>query len=159
MRRRSDLAGYGMGLQLGGVVTAVGVLAVGSIFRGLLSDIVRIAFAAAVTLILLVREAGILRFPVLQNRRLVPQFVTRIPFWGFLQFGAEMGTGMRTLSPSGMPHIIAVALLLLADWRSGVLADVGVATGRLMMTVAYLYLDKPGPARRAFDYDFGAARW
>ena len=53
----------------------------------------------------LARECGLVRFAVCQNARLVPEDVQHLREWGALQFGFEMGTGMRTYSPC-VPSIV-----------------------------------------------------
>jgi hypothetical protein len=107
---------------------------------------------AVVAAILLLREIGVFRFSIPQNARLVPQFVTRVPFWGALQFGAEMGTGMRTYSPTGLPHIVAVAVLLLASWPEAALAGTGFAVGRAVMLVTFLVASDKDAADDVFTF-------
>jgi hypothetical protein len=112
----------------------------------------RQAVVVVVAVVLLLREIGVFTFPIPQNARLVPQFVTRVPFWGALQFGAEMGTGMRTYSPTGLPHIVAVAVLLLASWPHAVLAGVGFALGRAVMLASFLVAPDKESADNAFTF-------
>ncbi|WP_214324607.1 hypothetical protein [Nonomuraea sediminis] len=107
--------------------------------------------AAAVVAMLLLRELGVVRFPLVQNGRQVPQFVTRVPFWGALQFGTEMGTGMRTYSPTGLPHVIAVCLLLMATWQEAIAAGAGFATGRTLMLAVFLIARDRTDADHVFD--------
>lgn len=113
-------------------------MVLGSLVRAPFPLGVRQGVVATGTAILLLREIGLFRFPVPQNARLVPQFVTRVPFWGALQFGTEMGTGMRTYSPTGLPHIVAIAVLLLASWPEGIMAGAGFAIGRALMLLTFV---------------------
>jgi hypothetical protein len=138
------------GLLLGGVAAALALVVVGSLVRAPLPVPVRYAAAAVAAVALLAREFGIVRFPVPQNARQVPQFVARVPFWGTLQFGAEMGTGMRTFSPTGLPHIVAVAILLFAAVPAAVLAGVGFAAGRTLMLLTFLAARDRAAADDAF---------
>lgn len=108
---------------------------------------------------LLARELGLLRFPLPQNARQVPQFVTRVPFWGSLQFGAEMGTGMRTYSPTGLPHLVATAVFLLASLPHALIAGVGFAVGRTLMTLGFLAVHDRPSADRAFLRTVPRLRW
>src|SRR5687768_2438603 len=85
------------GLVLGAVATALGLLLVGSLVRLVAPmDVWRWALAGAVVLLVL-REFGVLRFWLPQNKRLVPEHVNRHgKVFGPIQFGFEMGTSMRT---------------------------------------------------------------
>lgn len=66
-----------------------------------------------------------------QNRRLVPQTVMRHPIAGPLRFGFEMGTGVRTYSPSVLP---LATFLLIALWSGSLalalVAGLGFGAGR-----------------------------
>ena len=126
-------------------------MVLGSLVRPI-PEIGRQAVVVVVAVILLLREIGVVTFPIPQNARLVPQFVTRVPFWGALQFGAEMGTGMRTYSPTGLPHIVAVAVLLLASWPEAALAGAGFAVGRAVMVVSFLVAPDKESADNIFTF-------
>lgn len=130
--------GFVAGLVVGAIPAAFALVVVGSLLRGPVPVVLRFVVASVIVAALLLRELGIARFPVPQNARLVPQFVTRVPFWGAVQFGAEMGTGMRTFSPTGLPHVIAVAVLLFASWPEAILAGAGFAGGRALMVLTFL---------------------
>ncbi len=61
----------------------------------------------------LLRDAGIVRIPVPQNARQVPQEVLRRDMLrGALQFGFELGTGVRTYVSASAPYVLALAVLL-----------------------------------------------
>jgi hypothetical protein len=137
VRRGADIAGFITGLFAGaGAVTFVLVL-VGSVLRAPFPTVVLQILVAAAAIVFLLRELDVLSFPLLQNARLVPQFVARIPFWGAVQFGAEMGTGMRTYSPTGLPHILAISILFLASWEEALLAGAGFAAARALMLLTF----------------------
>jgi len=159
VRRGFDTAGFVAGLFLGGVVTAVALVVVGSLVRAPIPAIARPWVVGVAAAALLAREIGLLRFKVPQNARQVPQFVTRIRFWGALQFGTEMGTGMRTYSPTGLPHVVAVAILLLAAWPDALLAGLGFAAGRALMTLSFLSVPDREEADRAFLTRIVTLRW
>ena len=137
-----------IGLFLGAAATALAIVIVGSLLRAPLPPVTRQVVVALVAVVLIVREFGLITFPIPQNARLVSQFVTRVPFWGALQFGAEMGTGMRTFSPTGLPHVIVAAILLLAAWPAALLAGVGFALGRALMVVSFVLAQRQGRRRR-----------
>jgi hypothetical protein len=81
----------------------------------------------------LLRECGLLRFRVPENRRLVPEDVQHLRRWGALQFGFEMGTGMRTYSPSALPHLALAAVVLVVPLPAAFALAAGFAAGRLAM--------------------------
>ncbi len=136
---------------MGAVPTALVIVVAGSLLRAPLPGVVQRIAVAAIALVFLLREFRVIRFQVPQNARLVPQFVTRIPFWGAVQFGAEMGTGMRTYSPTGLPHIVVGAVLFLASWPAAVLAGVGFAFGRTLMLLSFAAAKDRDNADVAFD--------
>ncbi|MEO3927137.1 hypothetical protein ABGB07_25200 [Micromonosporaceae bacterium B7E4] len=87
----------------------------------------------------LLREAGLLTLPVPENRRLVPEAVQhRGRFLGTIQFGFEMGTGMRTYSPSALPHLVLLAILLAVPFAGALTAGIGFAAARWIMPAASL---------------------
>jgi hypothetical protein len=87
----------------------------------------------AAALIVLARELGLARFPVPENARLVPEDVQHRAHWGALQFGFEMGTGMRTYSPSALPHLALLAIVLVVPFPVAFAVGGGFAAGRLAM--------------------------
>ncbi|HEX5088540.1 MAG TPA: hypothetical protein VFV89_12090 [Nocardioides sp.] len=91
---------------------------------------------AAVAVPLALRELGVLKFWLPENRRLVPETVFRLgPVFGSMQFGIEMGTGMRTFVTSSVPYILLVDALLSRSLVVAIYAAVGFAVGRALMTV------------------------
>jgi hypothetical protein len=137
-RGRSRAAFCG-GLFLGAISTAFALLLVGSLVRLAAPPSVWRWGLAGVVALLAMRELGLLRFPLPQNRRLVPEFVDRHgPVLGPLQFGFEIGTSMRTYTPSALPHATALAVLLLAGPVAAVSAAAGFGLGRSLMTVSNL---------------------
>jgi len=94
---------FGSGLLLGAALVAFVAAAVGALPQALVPAPVRWAVFGVIALPVLLREAGVLTFAVPQNARLVPEDVQHLREWGALQFGFEMGTGMRTYSPSALP--------------------------------------------------------
>lgn len=159
VRRGSDAAGFIAGLFIGALATAFAFMVLGSVVRAPLPTIACQVLAGVVASVFLLREFGVLKFPLLQNARLVPQFVTHMPFWGSVQFGAEMGTGMRTYSPTGLPHVMAVSLILLATWSDALMAGAGFALGRTLMLVIFLVARDKMKADRAFDFALPKLTW
>ncbi|PZG20873.1 hypothetical protein C1I95_08540 [Micromonospora craterilacus] len=126
-------------------------MVVGSVLRAPIPEAGRQYAVLTVAAVLIVREFGVFKFPIPQNARLVPQFVTRIPFWGAVQFGAEMGTGMRTYSPTGLPHIVVAAIVLWASWGEAIAAGTGFALGRALMLLIFLAARNKEGADAAFE--------
>lgn len=79
-----------------------------------------------------------------QNRRAVPQTV--IPearVQGALQFGFEMGTGVRTFMPTALPHALVLAVLVSGSLGVGLLAGLGFGTGRAAMPLVRAWSGAP----------------
>jgi hypothetical protein len=126
---------FGAGLMLGALLVAFVAGAVGALPQALLPAPVRYALFALVAVPVLLREVGLVRFGVPQNARLVPEDVQHMRRWGALQFGFEMGTGMRTYSPSALPHLVLSAVLLVVPLPAAFALAAGFALGRLAMPV------------------------
>lgn len=125
--------------MLGALASATALLLVGSLVRlaapaAVWRWLVLVAFVA-----LLLRELGLVRFWLPQNKRLVPEHVHRHGrVFGPLQFGFEMGTSVRTYTPSALPHAAALAIALLAGPSAALAAGVGFGLGRSAMTLGNL---------------------
>ncbi|WP_232662562.1 hypothetical protein [Pseudonocardia sp. TRM90224] len=107
--------------------------ALGALPQLLVPAPVRWAVFGAAALAVLLRETGVARFPVPENARLVTEDVQHLREWGALQFGFEMGTGMRTYSPSALPHLALLAVLLVVPFPAAFALGAGFAVGRLVM--------------------------
>ncbi|WP_410672829.1 hypothetical protein [Amycolatopsis sp. cmx-4-68] len=133
------------GLVSGGALTALVLLVAGSLLRAPLPAAVRWAVVAVALGAVLLRETGVWSFPLPENRRLVPDTVFRLGrHLGPLQFGLEMGTGVRTYLPSGLPYVAAVAVALTAPLPAALAAGAGFGLGRALMTTANLRYDPDG---------------
>lgn len=124
---------FGTGLLLGAVLVAFVAAVVGAIPQALLPGPVRWALFGTAALAVLLRECGLVRFRVPENARLVPEGVQHLREWGALQFGFEMGTGMRTYSPSALPHLVLLAVVLVVPFPAAFTCAAGFAAGRLAM--------------------------
>jgi hypothetical protein len=86
------------------------------------------------------RDSGLLRFKLPENRRLIPQDVLNgwlLP--AHLQFGFEMGTGVRTYVPATAPYVLGVAVLLSnVSLVHAVLVGVLFGLGRLAIVLSRL---------------------
>ena len=135
---------FSAGLLAGGLVSALLLVVVGSLVRPLLPLPVRLAVLAVAAVVLALAEFGLVRLPLPQNGRQVPEWVIdaggRV---GAVQFGFEMGTGVRTFMTSGLPHLLAVAVLLLGDPPVVLAAGLGFGAGRAWMTLSRLWSGDP----------------
>ncbi|MEU6082914.1 hypothetical protein [Streptomyces sp. NPDC047108] len=131
---------FSLGLVLGGVISGLGVMLVGSVLRAVL-PVTAVAVATVVVLVVLAaREFGWPAFSLPQNARLVPETVFRHGrFFGPLQFGIEMGTGMRTYVPSGLPYAALVLVAGLAGPLTALAAGAAFGLGRAVMTIGSQY--------------------
>lgn len=105
----------------------------GAVPQALVPELVLRGLFGVAALAVLGREAGLWHFRVPENRRLVPERVQHLREWGALQFGFEMGTGMRTYSPSALPHLCVAAVVLVLPFPGAFVLAAGFAAGRLAM--------------------------
>jgi hypothetical protein len=141
------------GLLAGGAVTATVLVVVGSLARAPIPPVARWAVIGAVLVLVLLRQIGVLSFVLPENRRLVPETVFRLGrVLGPLQFGLEMGTGVRTYLPSGLPYVGAAAVALTASLPLALCAGVGFGLGRALMTASSLRYDAEGWYRAWRDH-------
>jgi Na+-driven multidrug efflux pump len=125
------------GLLTGGMLTAAVLLVAGSLLRVPLPTPARWAVVGLVLIVVLLRQSGLLPIRLPESRRLVPETVFRLGrHLGPLQFGLEMGTGVRTYLPSGLPYVGAVAVLLTASTPLALCAGAGFGLGRALMTLS-----------------------
>lgn len=136
---------YGLGSLVGG--TAIGAVVV--LLSGLLTwlpegfIVIAIPLAAATAL---ARDFGLVVFPLPQNGRLVPlEVVQQSPGVAGLQFGFEMGTGVRTFVTSSSPYLLALTALLISPlpWLA-VCAGTAFGGGRFAMPLFRYLTDDAG---------------
>ncbi|MEW2553390.1 hypothetical protein AB0957_16865 [Streptomyces zhihengii] len=121
------------GLLAGGVLSA-GVLWLASGLFTPLPAGVRQGLIVAVALLAALRDAGRLPLRLPQNARQIPQDVLRRHLArGAMQFGFELGTGVRTYVSASAPYAIAVAVLLSGGSCGPALAaGLGFGAGRAL---------------------------
>jgi len=122
---------FSLGLVLGGALSA-SVLRLLSGLAAPLPAPWRLGLVLAVAASGVLRDAGFLRVPLPQNTRQVPQEVLqRHLAHGAVQFGFELGTGVRTYVSSTAPYVVAAALLLVGPgWPAALLTGAGFGLGR-----------------------------
>jgi hypothetical protein len=142
VRQSQVLAVFTLGLLVGGTLTAT-VLWLLSGLAAPLPGAVRAGAILVVAALGVAREAGWIRIPMPQNARQIPQEVLRNRIRrGALQFGFELGTGVRTYVSASAPYVVALALLL---GRQGpvttILTGTGFGAGRAV-TAAVRYASR-----------------
>ena len=133
-RGRVPREAFALGLLLGGLVTGL-LLTLLSAFAGLLPRPVGLAVVAVVLALSLTQALGLHDVRLPHRAQVVPQeaVLGQSSSSGALQFGFEMGTGMRTHMPSNLPYVALACALLLGPWWAGLLAGAAFALGRLVM--------------------------
>lgn len=97
---------------------------------------VRTGLIIATALFVLAGELRLHRVALPHRRAQVPSAVIGGgPDAGALQFGFEMGSGVRTHMPSNLPYLPLLAVLLIANWVAAVLAGLGFGLGRATMAL------------------------
>ncbi|MDN5931845.1 MAG: hypothetical protein L0I24_12420 [Pseudonocardia sp.] len=124
---------FGAGLLLGAALVGFVAGVVGAIPQALVPAPVRWVLVGVAAVAVVLRECGVWQFRVPENARLVPEDVQHLREWGALQFGFEMGTGMRTYSPSALPHLVLLAVVLVVPFPAAFAVAAGFAAGRLAM--------------------------
>ncbi|MGH3757530.1 hypothetical protein [Actinophytocola sp.] len=126
------------GLLAGGLTSALCAVTLGSLLlRPILPGVAPAVLVAVAFALVASNELGLLRLRLPQNARQVPlSVVEEGARFGALQFGFEMGTGLRTFMTSGLPHTLAIALMLIAGLPEGLLAGLGFGAGRAWMTLS-----------------------
>ncbi|MGC5319647.1 hypothetical protein ACPXB5_13030 [Micromonospora arida] len=143
------------GLLLGGLTTAAVAVVVGSLVRPVVPTVLAAMLMGGLFLVVAGQEFGLYRLRLPQNARQVPQtIVTADSRYGPLQFGFEMGTGVRTYMTSGLPHILVLGLLLLVPWDVALVSGIAFGGGRAWMALSRLWhgdVDAWDYAQRRYD--------
>ncbi|MQA26892.1 MAG: hypothetical protein GEU94_15850, partial [Micromonosporaceae bacterium] len=106
-------------------------MTVGSlVLRPLLPAPARVAAVAGLAVFVVAGEFGLHRVSLPHRRKQVPtSVINQGSRFGALQFGYEMGTGMRTHMPSNLPYIALVSTLLITTWPQALLVGLGFGLG------------------------------
>lgn len=111
-------------------------MALGILVRPALPPAVRAGLVVAVGLFVLAGECGLHRIALPHRRAQVPSAVIGAGGdAGALQFGFEMGCGVRTHMPSNLPYLPLAAVLLAASWAAALTAGLGFGLGRAAMAL------------------------
>lgn len=142
-----------LGLLTGGIFVG-GVLATANaiMFAWWLPDQFDSELILAVFSLAVLVDSGMVPVRIPQNARQVPERVQlRGPRYGALQFGFEMGTGLRTFMTSVLPHAIALCALLFLPTADAVLAGMGFGAGRAAVPLARAIPDNEPDWTITFD--------
>ncbi|HZA18012.1 MAG TPA: hypothetical protein VE645_14220 [Pseudonocardiaceae bacterium] len=111
-------------------------VALGSLVRPALPPAVSASLIVAVGLFALAGECGLHHIALPHRKAQVPSAVIGAGGdAGALQFGFEMGCGLRTHMPSNLPYLPLVAVLLVGSWVAALLAGLGFGLGRAAMAL------------------------
>jgi hypothetical protein len=129
---------FSAGLLAGGFASSLVAVALGTLLlRPLLPVLVAVGVILAVFVFVALQEFEIVRRRLPQNARQVPESISADGArYGALHFGFEMGSGVRTYMTSGLPHVLATGVLLVAGWSAALLAGLAFGTGRALMTLS-----------------------
>jgi hypothetical protein len=121
------------GLLAGGVLSGGVLWLVSGLFTPLPAG-VRQGLIVTVALLAALRDAGKLSLRLPQNARQIPQDVLRRHLArGALQFGFELGTGVRTYVSASAPYAMAAAVLLSGgSYAPALAAGLGFGAGRAL---------------------------
>ncbi|HEY0542788.1 MAG TPA: hypothetical protein VGD53_30810 [Actinoallomurus sp.] len=142
IRQSQVLAVFTFGLLLGGTLSAT-VLWLLSGLAAPVPGAVRTGAILAVAILGVLREAGWIRVPLPQNARQIPQEVLRNRVRrGALQFGFELGTGVRTFVSASAPYVVVLGLPLAHQGPvTTILTGTGFGAGRAV-TAAIRYASR-----------------
>lgn len=128
---------FSVGLLVGGGLMGLAVAVLGAAsLHWWAPEWLSVLVLSAVALVVLSHELQLIRLPLPQNARQVPErIVDSGPRWGAFQFGIEMGTGTRTFMTSAQPHLLFLGVLLVASASPlvAVAAGVGFGLGRTLV--------------------------
>ncbi|MDG4837539.1 hypothetical protein O7631_13515 [Micromonospora sp. WMMD967] len=124
---------FNHGLLLGGTASGLLLLLPAAAVQ-LLPLVVREVSLVIVVVLAVLCEVRIVPFRLPQNARQVPSSImVRADGSGALQFGFEMGTGLRTFVPTQLPYLLVALSLLIAPWWAAPMMGTCFGFGRTLM--------------------------
>ena len=134
--RDSSRAYFTVGLLAGGLTVSTLAVVLGSLVRPVLPPVLRAGLIVGTALFVLAGECGLHRVTLPHRRAQVPSTVIGAGGQaGPLQFGFEMGSGVRTHMPSNLPYLPLLAVLLVGSWAAALAAGLGFGLGRAAMAL------------------------
>ncbi|GAA4972355.1 hypothetical protein GCM10023334_097420 [Nonomuraea thailandensis] len=127
---------FSTGLMLGALLAGLVTGALGGL-ASIIPETARLWLLAPIVVVIMLFELAGRPLSLPQNRRLVPQdVIPRADFSGPLQFGFEMGTGVRTFTPTALPQLLVLVIVLAGGLGPGLLAGLGFGVGRALMPLS-----------------------
>jgi hypothetical protein len=125
------------GLMVGGMLSAT-VAWVAAGVLGWVPRPVRVTTLVFIGLAVVAQELRLIHVKLPANHRQVPQEIfDKGPYLSALQFGFELGTGIRTYLPSTVPYLLLAAIALLqAPFHVAVVAGASFGLGRAAMALS-----------------------
>ncbi|GII90939.1 hypothetical protein [Sinosporangium siamense] len=125
---------FNRGLMLGGTTTGLLLLFPAAVAQALAPVEVGLWALGGLTLVAAGCDMKLLPFRLPQNGRQVPSdIIVRADGSGALQFGFEMGTGLRTYVPTHLPYLLVASVLFVVPWWAAPLAGLAFGFGRTIM--------------------------
>jgi hypothetical protein len=131
-RQRLALAGFGLGALTTSALVGAALGALGGLLGLELA-----LFAAGLALLAAAREAGILRVPIPQSRRQVPErwrAVLPLPVWS-VGYGAGLGAGFLTFQPVSTFWVACAAAVALGRPGAAAACFAAYGAGRALMAI------------------------
>jgi len=131
-RQRLALVGFAVGALVASAFVGAALGLLGSVLGARLT-----LAAAALALLAAAREGGVLRFPIPQARRQVPErwrTELPLPLWS-AGYGAGLGAGLFTFQPVSTFWVACAAAVALGKPLTAALCFSAYGTGRTLMTV------------------------
>jgi len=132
---------FTIGLVFGAATTSTILWLVGAVLAEIIEPRVRAGGIVVISIVLALHHLQAIRVPLPQNARLVPQdILAKGRSRAALQFGYELGTGVRTYVTSVVPYLVAAAVLLLAlPLEAAMFVALGFALGRALVPVGWVF--------------------
>ncbi|MGW0809223.1 hypothetical protein [Nonomuraea sp. NPDC002799] len=154
-RGTKNVVYFNRGLLLGGTATGLLLLFPAAVTHTLIPASWTMPLMLGLVLLALGCDVKLLPFRLPQNARQVPSsIVARSDGSGALQFGFEMGTGLRTFMPTHLPYVLVSLILLAAPWWTAPIAGFCFGVGRAIMVLSAV---RRGNAAD-WDRDFAARK-
>lgn len=143
-----------VGALIGGVLSAVALWLPSGLMQPIPRN-VRLGAIATVAVVAVLRDWGALPLHLPENRRQVPQTVfSQSPPKAALQFGFEMGTGVRTYLTATSPYLLAFFIVLASPGAAGAIAaGAGFGIGRGVVPWMRRLASDP------YEWDDAVDRW
>jgi len=130
------ISAFSLALVIGAMITAIAAWILSGLTfstpRWVTGGLILAAGAAAI-----LRDFGIIRFPLPERHQLIPESVFEKGIvraaW---RFGVELGTGVRTRVPTAGPYFLVLCIVLYGqDVPQALMAGLGFGAGRAAMAL------------------------